>query len=150
MALRASPYDLGALPNLTHTATREAARQAFEMAGLRPADMDVVATASNFTITVMLALEDLGFCPKGEAGRFVRDGHIDPGGDLPVNTNGGWLSFGQPGISCGMDSMIEVIRQLRKEALGLPVTNPKVGLIQCGGGMLACHTVSILGTEVPD
>jgi acetyl-CoA acetyltransferase len=150
MALRSSPYDLGTLPNLTHTATREAARQAFEMAGLRPSDMDVVATASNFTITVMLALEDLGFCPKGGAASLVGGGRIDPGGDLPVNTNGGWLSFGQPGISCGMDSIMETVRQLRGEALGLQVSHPKFGVVQCGGGMLACHTVSILGTEVPN
>src|SRR3546814_14106632 len=68
------------------------------MAGVGPSDIDVVQLYDAFTINTILFLEDLGFCPKGERGRFVSDGRIGPGGELPVNTNGGGLSYCHPGM----------------------------------------------------
>lgn len=148
MALRRANIDLGKLPNLTNTAVKQAAKLAYEMAGMGPKDMDVVQTSGNFAFVPMMVLEDLGFCEKGGAGRFIEEGHTDVGGDLPFNTDGGWLSFGQPGTVCVMDSMIEGIRQVRGLALGKQVEPiPKICLVHSLGGVLANHSVTILSTE---
>ncbi|MBI2964044.1 MAG: thiolase family protein [Deltaproteobacteria bacterium] len=147
MALRSSPLPLGTLPNLTTLAAKKAAEHAYEMAQCGPRDIDIVEAGGNFTHTVMMLLEDFGFCEKGAAGRFVEEGHIDVGGDLPMDTNGGWLSYGQPGISCGIDPIVEAVRQLRGEALGLQVAGARTALTHATGGMLACHGVTILGTR---
>lgn len=77
------------MPDLTTTAARESGERAFAMAGLRPSDIDVLQLYDAFTINPILFLEDLGFCEKGEGGAFVEGGRIAPGGELPVNTNGG-------------------------------------------------------------
>ena len=146
MALRSSPLPLGRLPNLTTTGAAPAARRAYEMAGCGPRDVDLVEAGGNFTHTVLMLLEDFGFCEKGAAGRFVEAGHTDPGGTLPVDTNGGWLSFGQPGISCGIDPIVEAVRQLRGVPLGLAVPGAHLALTHASGGMLACHSVTLLGT----
>ncbi|MEV6929019.1 thiolase family protein [Dactylosporangium sp. NPDC051485] len=144
MALRSSPHDLGPLPNLTHTGARHASRRAYEMAGITASDVGMVQCGNNFTHMAMIFMEDFGFCEKGQAPALVRSGRLRPGGDLPWNTNGGWLSFGQPGISCGMDPIIEAVRQLRGEALGLQVQHPGIALTHAVGGMMACHHVTLL------
>lgn len=82
---------ISCMENLTVTSASEWGQRAFEMAGLKPSDVDVVGLYDAFTIN-LLFLEDLGFCKKGEAGAFVQNGGIAPGGRLPVNTNGGGLS----------------------------------------------------------
>ncbi|WP_052190222.1 acetyl-CoA acetyltransferase [Streptomyces sp. NRRL S-1824] len=84
------------MPDLTTTAAVDSGRRAFEMAGLKPSDVDVVELYDAFTINTLLFLEDLGFCGKGEGGAFVSDGRIGPGGELAVNTNGGGLSYCHP------------------------------------------------------
>src|SRR4030065_620650 len=84
------------------------------MAGLKPADVDMLSLYDAFTITPILFLEDLGFCPKGEGGRFVSNGAIAPGGKLAVNTSGGGLSYCHPGMY-GLLVMIEAVRQVRGE-----------------------------------
>ena len=83
---------------MTSLGIKKAAKRAFEMAGLAPRDMDLVELYDAFTINTILFLEDLGFCAKGEGGRFVADGAIAPGGRLAVNTNGGGLSYCHPGM----------------------------------------------------
>ena len=88
---------------------------AFAMAGIKPDDVDVLMGYDSFTITVLLHLEDLGFCAKGEGGAFVEDGTLGPGGSLPTNTNGGGLSYTHPGMY-GMFLLVEAVRQLRGEA----------------------------------
>lgn len=149
LALRDSPLPLGDLPNLTTTGAKVAAQRAYEMAEVDPWDADVVETAGNFAHVPLMVLEDLGFCEKGEAGAFVEAGHIDfERGDLALNTNGGWLSFGQPGTSCVIDSVVEGTRQLRGIALGKQVPGARRALVHGLGGMLACHTVTILSTEL--
>src|SRR5258708_1825642 len=85
--------------DLTVTAAVESGRRAYEMAGVGAGDIDVAMLYDAFTINTILFLEDLGFCPKGEGGRFVSDGAIAPGGSLAVNTNGGGLSCVHPGMS---------------------------------------------------
>ncbi|MFN3592789.1 MAG: acetyl-CoA acetyltransferase, partial [Thermaurantiacus sp.] len=102
-------------PDLTVTAAAESGPRALSAAGLSVADIDVVQLYDAFTINTILFLEDLGFCPKGEGGRFVEGGRIAPGGALPVNTNGGGLSCAHPGMY-GLLALVEAVRQLRGEA----------------------------------
>jgi len=140
-----SPNEDG--PTLTTTGSTVAAEQAYQMAGLQPADMDMVQLPINFTGLGIILLEDLGFCAKGDGGTFVENGGIDFDGGLPVSTNGGWLSFGEPVISGIMDMIVEAVRQLRGEPLGAPVGNADTALTMGGGGVIACNAVSILSTE---
>src|SRR5947208_2643832 len=90
--------NISSMPDLTVTGALQSGRAAYAMAGLGPEDIDVVELYDAFTINTILFLEDLGFCPKGEGGMFVEDGRIAPGGELPVNTNGGGLSYCHPGM----------------------------------------------------
>ena len=107
-----SHYTISQMPDLTSTAARQSGRRAFAMAGLTPADVDVAQLYDSFTITVLLALEDLGFCAKGDGGAFVEDGRLGPGGALPTNTSGGGLAYTHPGM-LGIFLLIEAVRQLR-------------------------------------
>ena len=144
LALRDSRLDLGKLPNITTTGCATAAKIAFDMAGIGRDEIDIVETASNFSHIELIALAELGFADKRDVGAFVRSGATDIGGDLPTNTNGGWLSFGQPGVSCVMDSLVEAVRQLRGEALGKQVEGANTALVHAVGGMTACNSVAIL------
>ncbi|GMV56735.1 MAG: lipid-transfer protein [Betaproteobacteria bacterium] len=146
--LRKSTVPLGNLPAITTTGAAHAAREAYAMADMKPEDMDMAAVAGNFSHTFLVQLEDLGFAPKGRAMDLVRSGRMRPGGDFPVDTNGGWMGFGQPGISVAADSLVETIRQLRGNPLGLKAGNdPKTAMAYSAGGMLACHSTVILSTE---
>jgi acetyl-CoA acetyltransferase len=147
LALRSSRLDLGRLPNITTTGCKIAAELAFEMAGVARQDIDIVQTASNFAHMELIALAELGFAEKRDVGHFVRSGITDIGGALPTNTNGGWLSFGQPGVSCVMDSLVEAVRQLRGEALGKQVMGAQTALVHAVGGMTACNSVTILSNH---
>ena len=84
------------------------------MAGISPADIDFIETPSNFAHSELLSLSDLGFANSAaEAGELVLSGETGPDGKWPTNTNGGWISFGQCGPACVMDSIMETVRQLR-------------------------------------
>jgi len=135
-----------AMPTLTETAAVDSGRRALAMAGLTPADMDVVELYDAFTINTILFLEDLGFCKKGEGGAFVAGGAIAPGGRLPVNTNGGGLSCVHPGMY-GMFTLVEAVQQLRGEAGQRQVKNAQVALCHGNGGVLSSQITNILGTE---
>src|ERR1039457_4810860 len=102
------------MPDLTTTPGAVSGSRAFEAAGITPGDVDVLLGYDSFTITALLHLEDLGFCAKGEGGAFVEDGKLGPGGSLPMNTNGGGLSFTHPGMY-GMFLIVQAVRQLRGE-----------------------------------
>lgn len=146
--LRTSRIPLGPLPAITTTGAAHAAREAYAMADMVPADMQMAQIAGNFSHTVLVQLEDLGFAPKGRAMDLVRSGRMRPGGDFPVDTNGGWMGFGQPGISVAADSLVETVRQLRGNPLGLLAGNsPQRAMAYSAGGMLACHSAVILGTQ---
>jgi acetyl-CoA acetyltransferase len=136
---------ISSMPDLTVTAASQSGREAFAMAGLAPKDMDVVQLYDAFTINTILFLEDLGFCPKGEGGRFVADGAIAPGGKLPVNTNGGGLSCVHPGMY-GIFALIEAVRQLRGECGERQVANAKTAVAHGNGGMLSSQATAVLGT----
>jgi acetyl-CoA C-acetyltransferase len=114
---------------------------AFAEAGVKPADIQYASIYDSFTITVLLTLEDLGFCKKGEGGRFVSDGNLISGtGKLPFNTDGGGLCNNHPGNRGGMTKVIEAVRQLRGEA------HPKVQVPNCSLA-LAHGTGGSLGTR---
>ena len=134
------------MPDLTVTAGAVSGAKAFEMAGVKPGDLDVVETYDSFTITVLLALEDLGFCPKGEGGRFVEGDRLAPGGELPVNTNGGGLSYTHPGMY-GIFLLVEATRQLRGESGDRQVENASLAVAHGSGGVLSSMSTIVLGTE---
>ena len=100
----------------------------------------------SFTITALLHLEDLGFCAKGEGGAFVEDGKLGPGGSLPMNTNGGGLSFTHPGMY-GMFLIVEAVRQLRGEGEARQVDGPEIAVAHGSGLVLSCMSTAVLGTE---
>src|SRR6185436_8026960 len=122
----------------------QSGREANAMAGLAAKDIDVVELYDAFTINPILFLEDLGFCPKGEGGRFVEGGHIAPGGGLPVNTNGGGLSYCHPGMY-GLLILIEGVRQLRGECGERQVKKHDVAMVHGNGGVLSAQASVILG-----
>ena len=136
---------ISSMKDLTITAASQSGREAFAMAGLAPKDIDVVQLYDAFTINTLLFLEDLGFCPKGEGGRFVADGAIAPGGRLPVNTNGGGLSCVHPGMY-GIFALIEAVRQLRGDCGERQVKNAHTAIAHGNGGMLSSQATAILGT----
>jgi len=136
---------IGEMADLTTTAVAQSAPRAFEMAGVTPADIDIVELYDAFTINTILFLEDMGFCAKGEGGAFVSNGNIAPGGALPVNTNGGGLSCVHPGMY-GMFLMIEAVQQLRGEAGERQVAGAKLAACNGNGGFLSSQVTAIFGS----
>jgi len=132
------------MADLTVSAAAESGPRAFGRAGLKPSDVDMVSLYDAFTITPILFLEDLGFCPKGEGGRFVANGAIAPGGKLPVNTSGGGLSYCHPGMY-GLLVMIEAVRQVRGECDKRQVKDCAVALAHGNGGVLSSQCTVIFG-----
>jgi acetyl-CoA acetyltransferase len=135
--------------DLVTTGARVSGQAAFAMAGLEPGDIDVTQIYDSFTITVMLTLENLGFCGKGEAGSFVEDGRIRPGGAFPLNTSGGGLSYCHPG-RFGIFLLIEAVRQLRQECGERQVPDCEVALAHGTGGNLSSSSTVILGVGSGD
>ena len=138
--------EISSMPDLTVTGAAISGPQAFTQAGLSPANIDVVMLYDAFTITPILFLEDLGFCQKGEGGRFVSGGHIAPGGGLAVNTNGGGLSCVHPGMY-GLFLLVEAVRQLRGEAGDRQVADARFALAHGNGGVLSSEATVILGRD---
>lgn len=141
-----SHMNIASMPDLATTCAVESGRRAFAMAGLSQQDVDIVELYDAFTINTILFLEDLGFCAKGEGGPFVESGAIAPGGSLPVNTNGGGLSFAHPGMY-GIFTLIEAVQQLRNEANDRQVPGADVAVCHGNGGVLSSQITNILGTE---
>ncbi|MGZ5875761.1 MAG: thiolase C-terminal domain-containing protein [Bradyrhizobium sp.] len=135
------------MPSLTTTGAVESSRRAYKMAGYGPKDIDVAGVYDCFTGTVIMMLEDLGFCPKGEGGRFVADGHMTYGGQIPSNTHGGLLSFAHSGIPGSLFHFHEVIAQLRGQCGERQVSGAEVGLVHSLGAGFATNATTILGTE---
>jgi acetyl-CoA acetyltransferase len=117
--------------------------QAFAMAGVTPKDIDVAMLYDAFTIVPILALEDLGFCKKGEGGAFVSGQRTAPGGDFPMNTNGGGLSYTHTGMY-GMFTIIEAVRQVRGECGERQVKDAEVALCHGPGGIFSAAATMIL------
>ena len=136
---------ISSMHDLTVTAARDSGQAAFAMAGLKPKDIDVLQLYDAFTINVLLFLEDLGFCAKGEGGAFVENGAIAPGGRLPVNTNGGGLSCVHPGMY-GLFTMVESAEQLTGRAGARQVPGARLALAHGNGGELASQATLVFGT----
>jgi acetyl-CoA acetyltransferase len=137
---------ISSMPDLTHTGAIQSGAQAYRMAGLTAADINVLALYDAFTINTILFLEDLGFCPKGEGGRFVSDGHIGPKGELAVNTNGGGLSYCHPGMY-GLFLLIEAVRQLQGVCGARQVADANIAIVHGNGGVLSAQATVILGSS---
>lgn len=135
------------MPNLAeHQAALASGRAAWAMAGLTPQEMDVVEIYDSFTITVILTLEALGFCGRGEGGAFVSGQRTAPGGPFPMNTNGGGLSYCHPGMY-GIFLLIEATRQLRGECGQRQVEGARLALAHGTGGVLSSAATVILGKD---
>ncbi len=133
--------------DLMHTGARRSGKAAFAAAGMRPSDMDFASLYDCFTITLLLELEELGLCPRGEAGRFVEDGHIGRDGSLPTNTNGGLLSGGHPGYPAGLLPVAEAARQIMGEAGPRQLRRTDRAVAHGNGGIVAMHCTLVLGSE---
>ncbi|MCP5265485.1 MAG: thiolase domain-containing protein [Burkholderiaceae bacterium] len=127
--------------DLTYSAAAFSGPRAFEEAGVKPADIKYVSIYDSFTITVLVQLEDLGFCKKGDGGRFVADGNLIAGtGKLPFNTDGGGLCNNHPANRGGITKVIEAVRQLRGEAHpAVQVKNCDLALAHGTGGLLGAR-----------
>lgn len=134
------------MPDLTSTVAADTGRRAMAEAGIRPTDVDVLLTYDSFTITALLAIEDLGFCAKGDGGPFVGDGRIGLGGELPVNPDGGALSSNHPGMR-GIFLLIEAVRQLRGQGGPRQVKGAEIAVAHGVGGWLSSHGTVVLGRE---
>lgn len=134
------------MPDLTTTAAVDSGKRAFAMAGVDRADLDLTMLYDAFTINTILFLEDLGFCPKGEGGRFVEDGRIAPGGELAVNTNGGGLSCVHPGMY-GLFLITEAVAQIRGKTGERQIEDCNLALCHGNGGTLSSQCTAILGSE---
>lgn len=145
-ASAASHAMISQMPELTLTPGAVSGPAAFRAAGLTPGDIDVVELYDSFTITVLLALEDLGFCAKGEGGPFVASGALAPGGALPGQTSGGGLAYTHPG-AFGAFLLVEAARQLRGDCGERQVPDAQTAVAHGTGGVLSATSTVILGTE---
>jgi acetyl-CoA acetyltransferase len=127
-------------------AAQVSGERAFRMAGVKHADIDVAQLYDAFTIVPILALEALGFCARGEGGRFVSNQRTAPGGDFPVNTNGGGLSYTHTGMY-GIFTIIEAVRQLRAECGERQVRGAKTAICHGTGGIWSAAATLIVSTE---
>lgn len=145
-AERVTHNSVAYMPDLTVTAAKDTGKRAMEMAGITHNEIDVVQVYDSFTITVLLTLESLGFCKPGEGGDFVSGQRTAPGGDFPLNTSGGGLSYCHPGMF-GIFLLIEAARQLRGECGERQVQGAKIALVNGTGGTLSSTSTLILGRD---
>lgn len=134
------------MKDLTTSVAAESGPRAFAMAGLTQKDVDLVMLYDAFTITTLMFLEDLGFCPKGEGGRFVQNGTIAPGGKLAVNTSGGGLSCVHPGMY-GLFLIHEAVTQIRGDAGERQLKSCDVAVCHGNGGTFSSQITALLGSQ---
>ena len=141
-------HNHGGVIDLSYSAGAHSGAQAFAEAGVAPKDIKYASLYDSFTITVIMQLEDLGFCAKGEGGRFVEGGNLISGvGQLPFNTDGGGLCNNHPGNKGGMTKILEAVRQCRGEAHpAVQVKDHSVVLAHATGGLLS--SVHVAGTAI--
>ena len=132
-------------PSLADFGCKQSSRQAFEEAGVGPADVDVAEIYDSFTITLLVELESMGFFERGEAGPAALRGDLTFGGKLPCNTHGGLLSYGHSGAAGGTFHIVEAVRQLRGEAGERQVRDARFAFVHGDGGVLSAHCSIVLG-----
>jgi acetyl-CoA acetyltransferase len=135
---------VSAMPDYTSSPAQETARPAMQQAGITHDDVDTYHLYDAFTIAVLVMLEDLGLCAKGEAGAFLEDGRLRPGGPVPVNTSGGGLSYRHPGM-LGIFLLIEAVTQLRNEGGPRQVSGADCSLVHGLGGVHMSGVTAVLG-----
>jgi len=133
-------------PSLTTSPIKVSAARAFKMAGVSPRDIDMVSVYDCYTITVLITLEDAGFCKKGEGGPFVEATDMTYKGTLPLNTHGGQMSFGQAGLAGGMSHVTEAARQLMGRAGERQVPDCELVFVNGNGGIMSEQASLVLGT----
>ncbi|HVN86959.1 MAG TPA: thiolase family protein [Candidatus Binatia bacterium] len=134
-------------PRLDATGIGIAARAAFRQAGVAPADVGLASLYDCYTIMVLLTLEEAGFCKRGEAGAFVMAHDLTFRGDFPLNTHGGQLSFGQPGMAGGMSHVTEAVRQLQRRAGARQIADLHTAYVHGNGGIIAEQVGLVLGAQ---
>lgn len=139
----------GRNPSLTTSPIKAAADDAFKMAELTIGDMAFAQLYDCYTVTVVIALEDIGLCAKGEGAEFILSTDLRHGGDFPVNTDGGQLGRGQPYGACHFLHTVEAVRQLSGRAGDLQVADATFGLVNGNGGSMANECTLILGNDIP-
>ena len=132
--------------DFTDSPARRSGELAFARAGLTPADVDVCQLYDAFTSMLLLTVEALGFCGRGEGGPFVEGGRLRVDGDLPTNTDGGGLSACHPGMR-GMFLLVEAVRQLRKECGDRQVADPRIACVNGTGGWFSSASTVLLGID---
>ncbi|KWX56738.1 acetyl-CoA acetyltransferase [Mycobacterium sp. NAZ190054] len=137
---------VSAMPDLTSTVASKTSRTALDMAGRSLADIDTSHVYDAFTASLLILLEDIGFCAKGEGGPFVADGNIAPDGAVALNTNGAGLSFTHPGM-LGLFLLTEAVTQLRGDAGARQVAGAQTSLVHGMGLTLAAHSTAVLSTS---
>lgn len=142
----ASHVSMSEWSDFTTSAAAQSGPRAFAQAGVTPADIDVCQLYDSFTSTVLLTVEDLGFCAKGEGGPFIGSGALRPGGALPTNTDGGGLASCHPGMR-GMFLMVEAVRQLRGECGERQVDDARLACVHAMGGFFSHSATMILGRQ---
>lgn len=143
---RTTNTSMTAVDDLTAVAATQSSRDAFARAGVSVDDVDVLEVYDSFTITAALSVEALGFCGRGEVLDFIQDGRIRPGGPLPLNTNGGGLSYCHPG-QYGVLLLVEAVRQLRGECGARQVPGAEIAVAHGTGGILSTHATVVLGVD---
>jgi acetyl-CoA acetyltransferase len=134
-------------PSLTDVGCRRAGEQAYRAAGLSPSDIDFAEIYDAFSVNPLVFMEDLGLCEKGKGGAFFESGASRPGGDFPVNTYGGLLSYGHTGDASGMSMIVEGARQIMGIAGERQLDKANAGIVHSYGGMMSEHSSLILGRQ---
>ncbi|MEZ0358188.1 thiolase family protein [Mycobacterium sp. SA01] len=129
------------------TPIARSAGRAFAMAGLTPADVDIASVYDCYTITVLMTLEDAGFCPKGHGMSWIKDRDLTFRGDFPLNTAGGQLSYGQAGMSGGMHHVVDAARQLMGRSAAAQVPDANTAFVAGTGGIMSEQVALVLGGD---
>lgn len=136
--------------NITSSPVKVSAQKALAMAGVKPADIDLLSLYDCYPITVIITLEDAGFCAKGEGGLFIENHDLTWQGDRPLNTHGGQLSCGQPSYAGGMSHVIEAVCQLRGEAGERQISSNQLAFVNGNGGVMSTQSSLVLGRDKND
>jgi acetyl-CoA acetyltransferase len=134
-------------PSLSDTAIRPAADRAFAQAGVARERIGLASLYDCYTITVLVTLEEAGFCKRGEGGRFVAEHDLRWNGDFPLNTHGGQLSFSQPGLAGGMSHVTEAARQVQQRGGDRQVKDLELAFVNGNGGIMSEECALVLGVE---